>query len=165
MGPFREVLSAYLLEIAESSCWIFPTLSTLFSWIGFVLMMGYGLRIRRVYKPGADCRDYGLVLRPVGFDVYRKSVIFHFALSLCSPFLSPLCLPVVSPRCVSPLCLPGAVIPMQWVGVSVLRQRARVGGKRKRVAFSPGSLWTHQSYPKTGGKTTRKDIRVVLFGT
>ena len=33
--------------------------------------MGYGLRIRRVYKPGADCRDYGLVLRPVGFDVYR----------------------------------------------------------------------------------------------
>ena len=70
MGPFWEVLSAYLLEIAESSCWIFPTLSTLFSWIGFVLMMGYGLRIRRVYKPGVDCRDYGLVLRPVGFDVY-----------------------------------------------------------------------------------------------
>ena len=32
--------------------------------------MGYGLWIRRVYKPGADCRDYGLVLRPVGFDVY-----------------------------------------------------------------------------------------------
>ena len=36
------------------------------------------------------------------------------------PFLSPLGLPVVSP-----LCLPRAVIPMQRVGVSVLRQRAR----------------------------------------
>ena len=35
-------------------------------------MMGYGLRIRRVYKPGVDCRDYGLVLRPVGFDVYSQ---------------------------------------------------------------------------------------------
>ena len=32
--------------------------------------MGYGLWIRRVYKPGADFRDYGLVLRPVGFDLY-----------------------------------------------------------------------------------------------
>ena len=43
-----------------------------------------------------------------------KSNIFHFALSFCSPLsFSPL------PRCVSPLCLPRAVIPMQRVGVSV----------------------------------------------
>ena len=47
--------------------------------------------------------------------------ICHFALSFCSPLsFSPL-----PPRCVSPLCLPGAVIPTQRVGVSVLRQRAR----------------------------------------
>ena len=53
-------------------------------------------------------------------------VTFFILLFLFVPaFLSLLCLPFVSPRCVSPLCLPRAVIPMQRVGVSVLRQNAR----------------------------------------
>ena len=52
--------------------------------------------------------------------------------------------------CVSPLCLPGAVIPMQRVGVSVLRRRARaLVENESEQRFHRGRLWTHQSYPKT----------------
>ena len=51
------------------------------------------------------------------------------------PFLSPLCLPFVSP-----LCLPRAVIPMQRVGVSVLRQRARALENESEQRFHRGGL-------------------------
>ena len=79
------------------------------------------------------------------------------------PFLSPLCLPFVSP-----LCLPRAVIPMQRVGVSVLRQRARaLVENESEQRFHRGGLWTRQSYPKTGGSCAiyvpKNDLFFAIF--
>jgi hypothetical protein len=90
--------------------------------------------------------------------------ICHFALSFCSPLsFSPL-----PPRCVSPLCLPGAVIPTQRVGVSVLRQRARaLVENESEQRFHRGGLWAHQSYPKTGGSCAiyvpKNDLFFAIF--
>ena len=95
---------------------------------------------------------------------------FHFV----SRFVSPFCFPVVSPRCVSPWCLPRAVIPMQRVGVSVLRQRARALVENESEQFPVASAlpvapqWGEQrgktigtTIGKHNGKKNRKQQRKV----
>ena len=63
--------------------------------------------------------------------------------------------PVVSPRCISQWCLPRAVIPMQRVGVSVLRQRARVLVENESEQFPVASaVPVAPQWGEQRGKTT-----------
>ena len=78
------------------------------------------------------------------------------------------CFHVLFSRCVSPWCLPRAVIPMQRVGVSVLRQRARALVENESEQFPVASAvpvapqWGEQRGKTTGttiGKHNRKKNR------
>ena len=74
-------------------------------------------------------------------------------------FVSPLCLPVVSPRGISPWCLPGAVVPMQRVGVSVLRQHARALVENESEQFPVASaVPVAPQWGEQRGKTTGTTI-------
>ena len=101
---------------------------------------------------------------------YNCSIFFVFFFPFCFPF----CVPVLFPRCVSPWCLPRAVIPMQRVGVSVLRQRSRTLVENESEQFPVASAvpvapqWGEQRGKTTGttigkhnGKKNRKQQRKV----
>ena len=92
-------------------------------------------------------------------DIFFYFFRFHFSILL----------PVLFPRIVSPLCLPGAVIPMQRVGVSVLRQRARALVENESEQFPVASAvpvapqWGEQRGNTTGttiGKNTSEQFLV-----
>ena len=106
------------------------------------------------------------------FNIYRDKFSIFFSFSFfhfVSRFVSPFCFPVVSPW-----CLPRAVIPMQRVGVSVLRQRARALVENESEQFPVASAvpvapqWGEQRGKTTGttigkhnGKKNRKQQRKV----
>ena len=96
------------------------------------------------------------------------TILFFFVFIF--PFCFPFCVPVLFPRCVSPWCLPQAVIPMQRVGVSVLRQRARALVENESEQFPVASAvpvapqWGEQrgkTIGKHNGKKNRKQQRKV----
>ena len=86
-------------------------------------------------------------------------ITFLFFFVFIFPFCFPFCVPVLFPRCVSPWCLPGVVIPMQRVGVSVLRQRARALVENESEQFPVASaVPVAPQWGEQRGKTTGTTI-------
>ena len=68
----------------------------------------------------------------------------------------------------APLLGPASLIPMQRVGVSVLCQNARaLVENESEQRFHRAGLWTHQSYPQTGGSCAiyvpKNDLFFAIF--